>query len=133
MVTQTPAFTPIQPVAAMPVARSFAADVKAATLDTPPPRKKRVKAATASNGAAPAKKARAAQKPRPAKKAVTAKRERAMRVAPMQLDAAAALTAMLDMSRKDLETMGQMIQLLNPMSRPARLKLLMALQKVASQ
>ena len=73
-----------------------------------------------------------ARKPHKAK-AASAKRQRTMRIAPMQMDASTALSAMLELSKKDLAAMAKMVELLNPLSRPARLKMLSALLKVAHQ
>jgi chemotaxis protein histidine kinase CheA len=88
--------------------------------------------ATAMSSLQTGKADRKPRKPRAAKTA-PAKRQRTMRIAPMQMDASTALTAMLDLSRKDLAAMAKMVELLNPLSRPARIKMLAALQKVANQ
>lgn len=152
--TNVPAFTPVQPVLAQPVQRT--AEQHAAATETKKQRKSRLAAtnkkalaaatakfsdnkqpevlsAQAPHTVGPRKPDRKPRKAKTNGKAAPAKRQRTMRVAPMQMDATTALTAMLDLSRKDLAAMAKMVELLNPLSRPARLKLLAALQRVANQ
>lgn len=54
------------------------------------------------------------------------KRVRSVRVAPLMLDAASALSALAGLGKTDIAAMQAIVRLLNPLSRPARKRVLAA-------
>lgn len=62
-----------------------------------------------------------------------AKRTRRTRVAPLMMDAVEALSAVNGLARKEVQTMQELIGMLNPLPRPARKRVLDAVAAILSK
>lgn len=127
-VDHLPPFTPIPARPASPLAPEDPFDQR--TLKKPRKAKKSAAKKAVPVKKAPAKKAKPAKKPRKAKAAVVpiepTKRVRSSRVAPLMLDAAAMLSTLAGLGKTEALTMRNIVEMLNPLARPARKRVLNA-------